>query len=184
RPALRTFTPRRLDTDALELDLEIGIHGSGVASEWAETAEAGDRAAVSGPGRGYAIDRDAPAFLLGGDEAAIPAISQLLETLPVDRPVQVHIEISRADARIPLPRHPAAVVSWHQLGDSAPPGDDLLAAVRSVDLIPDTRVWVAGEAAAVQRIRKHLLEERRLPRSQTTVRGYWKHGRTGGGADD
>ena len=184
RPALRTFTPRRVDTEALALDLDIVIHGSGVASEWAEGAVAGDPAAVSGPGRGYAIDRDAPAFLLGGDESAIPAISQLLECLPVDRPVQVHIEITRADARLPLPGHPTAVVNWHQLRDGAPPGDALVAAVRSVELIPDARVWVAGEAAAVQRIRKHLLEDLRLSRSQTTVRGYWKHGRTGGAADE
>lgn len=184
RPALRTFTPRRLDTNALELDLDIVIHGAGVASEWAERAVVGDRVAVSGPGRGYVVDRDAPAFLLGGDETAIPAISQLLETLPVDRPVQVHLEIAHADARVPLPRHAAALVTWHQLGDTAPPGDGLVAAVRSVELIADTRVWVAGEAAAVQRIRKHLLEDRRLPRSQTTVRGYWKHGRTGGAVDD
>ena len=184
RPALRTFTPRRVDPDALELDLDIVIHGSGVASEWAERAVVGDRAAVSGPGRGYAIDRAAPAFLLAGDETAIPAISQLLETLPADRPVQVHLEITHADARIPLPRHPTAVVTWHQLGDSASPGDALVAAVRSVDLIPDTRVWVAGEAAAVQRIRKHLLEDLALPRSRTTVRGYWKHGRAGGAVDD
>lgn len=184
RPTLRTLTPRRLDTDALELDLDIVIHGSGAASAWAQAAALGDRAAVSGPGRGYAIDEDAPAFLLGGDETAIPAISQLLEGLPVDRPVQVHVEIAHSDARIPLPDHPAAVVAWHHLGDGALPGDALVAAVRSVELIADTRVWVAGEAAAVQRIRKHLLDERGLPRSRTTVRGYWKHGRTGGADDD
>ena len=184
RPTLRTFTPRRLDSGSLELDLDIVLHRSGVASEWARAATAGDPAAVSGPGRGYAVDGDAPAFLLGGDETAIPAIGQLLEALPVDRPVQVHLEIAHSDSRIPLPRHPAAVVSWHHLGDGALPGDALVAAVRSVELIPDTRVWVAGEAAAVQRIRKHLLEDLGLPRSQTTVRGYWKHGRTGGADDD
>jgi NADPH-dependent ferric siderophore reductase len=43
-------------------------------------------------------------------------------------------------------------------------------------------VWVAGEAAAVQRIRRHLFEDRGLPRSQASVRGYWKHGRRGNGA--
>ena len=184
RPALRTFTPRRFDADALELDLDIVIHGPGVASEWAETAVVGDRAAVSGPGRGYAIDADAPAFLLGGDQTAIPAISQLLEALPADCPVQVHIEIDHADARLALPDHPGAVVSWHHLRAGAPPGDALVAAVGSVQLIPGTRVWVAGEAAAVQRIRKRLLGDLGLPRSQTTVRGYWKHGRTGGADDE
>jgi NADPH-dependent ferric siderophore reductase len=30
-----------------------------------------------------------------------------------------------------------------------------------------------------QRIRRHLFEERGLPRPQATVRGYWKHGRAG-----
>ena len=184
RPALRTFTPRGFDADALELDLDIVIHGPGVASEWAEAAVAGDRAAMSGPGRGYAIDEDAPAFLLGGDETAIPAISQLLEALPADRPVQVHLEIAHADARLPLPDHPGAVVDWHHLPSGALPGDALVAAVGSAELIPDTQVWVAGEAAAVQRIRKRLLQDLGLPRSRTTVRGYWKHGRTGGADDD
>jgi NADPH-dependent ferric siderophore reductase len=44
-------------------------------------------------------------------------------------------------------------------------------------------VWVAGEAAAMQRIRRHLFEDRGLSRAQASVRGYWKHGR-GGDADD
>lgn len=184
RPALRTFTPRRLDTDALELDLDIVIHGHGVASEWAESVSTGDRAAVSGPGRGYTVDEQAPEFLLGGDESAIPAISQLLEALPADRPVQVHVEITDADARIPLPDHPGAVIGWHCLPNGAPPGDALVAAIRSVELVPDTPVWVAGEAAAMQRIRTYLLEDLGLPRSRTTVRGYWKDGRAGGAVDD
>ena len=40
-------------------------------------------------------------------------------------------------------------------------------------------VWAAGEAAAVQRIRRYLFDERRDARDRTTVRGYWKHGRGG-----
>lgn len=184
RPALRTFTPRRLDTDSLELDLDIVTHGHGVASEWAETASTGDRAALSGPGRGYTIDDQAPAFLLAGDETALPAICQLLEALPADRPVQVHAEIAHAGARLPLPDHPGAVISWHHLETGAPPGDALVAAVRSAELIRDSLVWAAGEAAAMQRIRKYLLEDLGVPRSRTTVRGNWKHGRAGGAGDD
>lgn len=184
RPAIRTFTPRRVDTEALELDVEIVVHGGGLASEWAEAARPGAPAAVSGPGRGYAVAHDASGFLLAGDETAIPAISQLLEVLPADRPVQVHLEVAHPDGRLPLPHHLGATVSWWDLPAGAPPGDALAGAVAGADVGEGTRVWVAGEAAAVQRIRRHLFEERSLPRAQATVRGYWKHGRSGGDEDD
>ena len=58
RPAIRTVTPRRVDPEVLELDLDIVIHGGGVASEWVEAADPGGPVAISGPGRGYAINRD------------------------------------------------------------------------------------------------------------------------------
>jgi NADPH-dependent ferric siderophore reductase len=183
RPTIRTFTPRRVDLAALELDLEIVIHGTGVASEWAEAAEPGDPAAISGPGRGYTIDRDAAAFLLAGDETAIPAVSQLLEGLPTEQPVQVHLEVAQPDARRTLPDRPGATVGWYDLPPGSPPGDALVAAVRGTELRPGTRVWAAGEAAAMQRIRQHLFTDRALPRAQASVRGYWKHGRSGD-ADD
>ncbi|MDQ3897774.1 MAG: siderophore-interacting protein [Actinomycetota bacterium] len=184
RPAIRTFTPRRFDSSALELDLDIVLHGRGAASSWAATAEPGAALAISGPGRGYAIDGEAPAFLLAGDETAIPAIGQLLEAIPADRVVDVHVEVADPDARLPLPRHPGVTVDWHDLPAGAPPGDALVAAVLGVELGPDTRVWVAGEAAAVQRIRKHLFQELGIARPLTTVRGYWKHGRAGDADDD
>jgi NADPH-dependent ferric siderophore reductase len=100
RPILRTFTPRRLDTDALELDVEVVIHGRGLASQWASSLGAGGgrQVAVSGPGRGY--DIDGSAFLLAGDETAIPAISQLIEAMPADCLVQVHIEAADPAAGI------------------------------------------------------------------------------------
>jgi NADPH-dependent ferric siderophore reductase len=184
RPTIRTFTPRRVDPEARELDVEIVIHGDGAASSWAEAAKPGDPAAISGPGRGYALDRDAPAFLLAGDETAIPAISQLLDALPADTPVQVHLEVAHPDARRALPDHPRATVEWCDLPPGASAGDALVAAVRGADLAPGTRVWAAGEAAAVQRIRRHLFEDRKLLRAQASVRGYWKYGRSGDTDDD
>ncbi len=172
RPAIRTFTPH---WSGSELSVDVVLHGHGAAAQWAQTAAPGTPAAVSGPGRGYSVDHEARAFLLAGDETAIPAIGQLLEALPADRSVEVHVEIADDEARLPLP------VQWHVLPAGAPPGDALVAAVTSAHLAPATRVWVAGEAAAVQRIRRHLFQDLGLPRSQATVRGYWKHGRTGDG---
>ena len=182
RPTIRTFTPRRLGDDGLDLD--VVIHGGGAASSWSEAAEPSDEVAISGPGRGYVIDPEAESFLLAGDETAIPAISQLLEALPDGPTVQVYIEVAHPDARLDLPIRPETTIDWCDLPDGSTAGDALVAAVCGTDVGPGTPVWVAGEAAAVQRIRRHLFEERGMSRSQATVRGYWKHGRSGGGDGD
>ena len=179
RPTIRTLTPLRLDSTTQELDLEIVVHDGGAASAWAQAAQPGDKAAISGPGRGYPIDADASGFVLGGDESAIPAISQLLEVLPAGKPVHVIVEVTDPAARLELPKHPAATVDWYELPAGAPPGDALVAAITEVELAPGTRIWAAGEAAAMQRIRRHLLDERNLSRSETWIRGYWKSGRAG-----
>lgn len=179
RPAIRTFTPRRVDTGTYEIDLDVVVHDGGIASAWAKTAQVGDQAAVSGPGRGYGVDAEAGCFVLAGDETAIPAISQLLETIPAETAVQVHVEVAHPDARLPLPGHPRATVTWHDLPAGAPSGDALFTAVGDVDLVPGVRVWAAGEAAAMQRLRRHLFEDRGLSRTEAHVRGYWKAGRSG-----
>src|SRR5262249_39984262 len=147
------------------------------ASGWAAEAAPGLPAAISGPGRGYTVALDAPAFVLGGDETAIPAITQLLDVLPRAAEVHAYIEIAEPDARLALPEHPGPTIAWCDRAKDDAPGDALVAAVQRADIDPKGRVWIAGEAAAVQRIRRHLFEERGLPRTQATVRGYWKHGR-------
>lgn len=177
RPTIRTFTPRRLDPDALELEVWVVIHDGGEVSDWARGATSGDPAAVSGPGRGYEIDPDASAFLLAGDETAIPAISQLLEALPGETPAEVHIEVADHDARLPLPEHPRVAVHWWVPPSGAPPGEALAGAVTSADVDPGTRVWAAGEAAVMQRLRRHFLEDLEMPSARVTIRGYWKRGR-------
>ncbi len=180
RPLIRTFTPRHLRDDPLELDLDIVLHGDEGASGWAATARPGDPAAISGPGRGHALDPEANPQLLIGDETAIPAIAQLLEAIPGRTPVVVHMEVARPDARLELPAHENASISWHDLADGDPPGAAVLAAVENEAIGDGARIWAAGEAAAMQRIRTHLAE-RGIDRSRTTVRGYWKVGRAGPG---
>ena len=184
RPAIRTLTPRRTDPEAGEVDVDVVVHGGGVASRWAERAVPGDAVALSGPGRGYAVEASVDGYLLAGDETAIPAMGQLLEAIPADRTVRVLIEVAAPEARLPLPAHPGASVEWLDAAPGSAPGDALVTAVAGADVGAGTRVWVAGEAAAVQRIRRHLFEERSLSRAQATVRGYWKHGRTAGTEDD
>lgn len=183
RPAIRTLTPLRLDTEAHRLDLEIVVHEGGAASNWARAAAEGDEVALSGPGRGYTVDHDADAYLLAGDESAIPAIGQVLENLPPEKPVRVLVEVADPAARLDLPTGPATTVEWLDLAAADPPGDAMVAAVAAAPISEGTRIWAAGEAAAVQRIRRHIFDERAVPRSHTWIRGYWKQGRTGDSDD-
>ncbi|HEY3721872.1 MAG TPA: siderophore-interacting protein [Acidimicrobiia bacterium] len=181
RPAIRTLTPSRKRADARELVVSVVLHDAGVASAWAADP-LGAEVALSGPGRGYAVDPDASDLLLAGDESAIPAIEQLLEVLPAPASVQVHVEVAHPDARLPLDERPGRTITWHDLPPGGEPGDTLVHAARGARIDPTTWVWAAGEAAAMQRIRKHLFDECELPRPQAVVRGYWKRGR-GGDAD-
>jgi NADPH-dependent ferric siderophore reductase len=172
RPILRTFTPRYWRADELELDVDIVLHPAGAASAWVVDATPGSPVAISGPGRGYEFPSEA-AFWLAGDESAIPAIAQLLEVLPAT-PVEVHVEVTHPDARMVLPEHPTAAVTWHDLPAGSDPGTTLFAALENAELPEDVRVWAAGNAAAMHRIRRHLFDVCNLDRSQATVRGYWK----------
>ncbi len=134
---------------------------------------------MSGPGRGYRIDPDAACFVLMGDETALPAIVQMLEAMPRTMVVDVHIEVGQADGVLPVPVSDSTRIEWHVRAEGARPGQSLVDAVSAFALPEDTRIWAAGEAAAMQQIRHHLFDERNLSRSVATVRGYWKHGRTG-----
>lgn len=184
RPPIRTLTPVRFDARTLDLDVEVVRHGCGALSDWADAARPGDAAAVSGPGRGYDVDEDARWFLVAGDESALPAITTLLPGLPRAATVLVIVEVRSPAGEVELPSHPGAEVRWCVLPDGGAPGDAMVEAVRAVVPDPDGRIWAAGEAAAVQRIRRHLFTECGFPRSHTVVRGYWKHGRAGAGSTD
>ncbi len=111
----------------------------------------------------------------------MPAISQLLEWIPSDADVRLIVELAAPEARAPLPSHPRVTVDWVELPAGAQPGDVLVGAVEAFEIPDGWRVWAAGEAAAMFRIRKHLFDSLRLERKHATVRGYWKHGRTGPG---
>jgi len=170
RPPIRTVTPLRSDPEAGRLDVEVVLHGHGPLAAWAASASPGGDVAVSGPGRGYAIDPAARRYLLAGDESALPAIGELLEAIPDTATVAVLVDLAHPDGRLDLPAHPGSTVEWMESG--------FVEAVTARPIADDERIWVAGEAATVQRIRTHLFGGLGVPRGQAVVRGYWKRGHT------
>lgn len=176
RPAVRTLTPRIHDGDGRRLCVDVVVHGDrGLAAQWAAQGPIGTTAAISGPARGYDVDPAASLLVLGGDETAVPAISQILEALPARVGASVFLEVPGTELP-PIPSHPKCLVEWIAPAPGGP-GRALAERLGEVDLPDASRLWAAGEAAAMQRIRQRLFHERNIPRGQATIRGYWKHGR-------
>lgn len=180
RPTMRTYTPRRFDRETRELDVDFVLHGEGPASTWAAQAAVGQSLMIGGPGRNYVIDPSAEWFVLVGDDSAIPAIGTILEHLPPTVPATAFVEVVDANDEHPFYAGSNAAIHWLRRGEDASKAGELLeAAVRNFTFPPGAgRVYVACEASAVRRIRRHLLHERGMSRDHIVTRGYWKLGET------
>jgi NADPH-dependent ferric siderophore reductase len=177
RPALRTFTPLRVDNAAGRLDLEIVRHPGGAVSDWAESVAVGAPGAISGPGTGYDLP-DADRIVVLADETALPAVTQIVAASPASPVLEIHVEVIRDDAVVDVEVRAGDTIDWHVTRPGGVPGVELVAVVTALDAVPDgTHVWAAGEASAMHGIRTHLFDTLGIERSRATVRGYWKPAR-------
>jgi NADPH-dependent ferric siderophore reductase len=173
RPAIRTYTVRRYDASAGELDVDFVLHaGHGPAAAWAQDARPGCWVGVSEPGGRYVPDPGADFHVVIGDETALPAVATVLEALPAGVPALAFLEV--ADAGEEQELLGAAPVHWMHRGDREP-GGPLVEAVTSAEF-PTGRgqAWLSGESACVKDLRKHLLDNRGLDRRAVYATGYWR----------
>jgi NADPH-dependent ferric siderophore reductase len=178
RPLARIYTVRRWDAEACEIDVDFVKHGIGVGTTWAYRAQVGDSIHFFGPSSSRALPSDSDWLLVAGDDTSIPAVARLLEELPDTARAQVFIEIAEAEHRQELRELPGVEVTW-LVRDGAEAGTAglLLEAVRSTGWW-DGRpfAWVAGEQATVRNIRRHLVEDRAVPKDDVEFIGYWRRG--------
>jgi NADPH-dependent ferric siderophore reductase len=177
RPLMRTYTPRRFDPARGELDIDFVLHDRpGPASAWAARARAGDSVVVAGPRGRYLADPASAWHLIVGDETALPAIATILETLPVDVPALVVVEVVDVEEQLPLDSKADLRITWLYRGDAVA-GSALELAVSATELPPgDGQVFVAAEAGAMRRIRRHLIADRGIDKERLYTRGYWMYG--------
>lgn len=179
-PHTRTYTVRWVDTAAGELAIDFVIHGDeGLAGPWAAAAQPGDALIVTGPGGGYNPDPAADWYLLAGDEAALPAVAAVIESLPSGARGLAFLEVD-TDADIQQIAAPAALeLVWLKREGVPAGGSDLLVhAVRDAEW-PDGRVdvFAHGERGYMKGLREVLFRQRGLERSQVSLSGYWATGR-------
>jgi len=190
QPTVRTYTVRRVDPESQEIAIDFVVHGDhGVAAPWAAKAQPGDSAYLMGPSGAYAPAPEADWHLLAGDEAAIPAISVALESLPADAIGQVFIEVAGPDHEVTLSAPAGVAVNWVYRGGRADlvPDDNagnhapLIAAVREAEWLPgQVQVFIHGEAQTVMHnLRPYIRKERGVePKWSASISGYWRRGRT------
>ena len=173
---MRTYTPRRFDPAVTELDVEFVLHGDGPASSWAAQAKVGQALIVAGPGPSYQIDPDADWFLLVGDDAALPAIETILDALPAEARVRVLLEIVDEHEERPLSTAAQLDITWLHRGAHPAQVDTALEEAVRMTQLPVGNGRIGCEAAAMRRIRRHLLHERGHDPATIVTRGYWKLG--------
>jgi len=174
----REYTPLTWGDDWLEL--EFAIHGDeGIAAVWAATAPLGAIAGIGGPRGAKVLTGRPDAWLLAGDETAVPAIRRFARAMEADAVGRILIEVEDADHELPIETPLGVVVEHvHRLGTA--PGAVL--GVRLDEISADQRPTgdVFGFVAAEQSIVKHgralLLERWGVPAEQVVVKGYWKKG--------
>lgn len=175
----RTYTPRRWDGQTGELTVDFLLHGEGPGSTWAEQARPGQVVAVSHqPGGAHKVDAEANWYLIGGDEAALPAVATLLEALPASCAAHVFVEVADAAEEIELDSPARFQVTWmHHGGATGRVGRSVEQAVRKFSFPAGSgRVWIGCEAGVMRDIRRHLLNERAMERAHVHTQGYWKYG--------
>jgi NADPH-dependent ferric siderophore reductase len=181
RPIARDYTPRRFDPKTCELTIEFVLHDDGPASNWARHAKPGDTLGIGGPRGSLLIADDYDAYLLIGDETALPAIARRLEEMAPGICAIAIIEVADRHEERHLATAANAQVIWlHRHSKPAGLSGLLETALQSLKF-PQGEIyaWIAGEIDTARRLRKHLMEVRGLPRSDIKAAGYWKLGESG-----
>ena len=176
--SLRSYTARRQDPLAGEIEIDFVLHGDGPAAAWAAAAVAGAPLGVAGGGS--LGDRPAGSLLLVGDETAIPAISRILGGAAPSVEGVVLLEVAGAEEEQPLAVPAGMSVRWLHRGNLVPGESTLLVdAVAGIDRPEgdDVFAWVGAESAAVRAIRADLRARWGLGRAQHHAIGYWRRGR-------
>jgi len=184
RPVRRRYTIRSLDRARQLLTIDVVLHGDGPGERWIRAAQPGDRIEGIGPRGKVFPSVSADWHLFMGDEAALPAILAMTESLPGDADATLVIEVPDADDEQEVLAPARTRVSWlHRLGRPAgDPASSLLAAeATEVELPPGNgQAYLLGEASVVLALRERLAA-RGLSQNQMAPKAYWGRGRANAG---
>jgi NADPH-dependent ferric siderophore reductase len=191
RPWVRSYTVRATRPDLRELDVDFVVHGDGEgpASSFAQSAQPGDRVGLLDQGVGYNPRVPHDWTLVVADETGLPAVAGICESLPDDARGLAIVEVPEMadtqDFRVPA----GVELRWiardgHPVGQAVTddghgevPGRLALEAVRSAELpAGPVYAYAVGESSLATGVRRHLVNDRGVPKTHVDFVGYWRHG--------
>ena len=200
RPWVRNYTVRAARPDLNEIDVDFVLHagehegsadgadhGWGPGAGFAQAAARGTRVGILDQGVAYNPRHPHDWTLLVADESGLPAVAGICESLPDDARGLAVVEVPTAGDEQEF-RAPSGVeVRWVFRPDGDPhavPGQAALAALYEADLSgfgSEVYAFAVGESSLATGARRHLVNERGVPRTHVDFVGYWRHGRSSPG---
>ncbi|GED97050.1 siderophore-interacting protein [Gordonia crocea] len=181
RPMIRNYTLRQYDPATGEIDIDFIVHGTeGVAGPWASSVEPGAQIALIDQGCGWA-PVPAGKHLIVADESGMPAALGILRDMPRDADGDAIIELFDDRDRQDVDAPEGMTVHWVIRDPDSAPGTAALPALRELDLAPSLYAFAVGESAVATGVRRHLVNDRGVPKSNVTFCGYWRVGKASPG---
>lgn len=168
---VRVYTIRKIHPERGEVEIDIVRHAGGLFSDWAETAQPGDRVGMIGPGGGFF---PADGWLsIGGDDTAVPAILRILEA-------RTGTDGGHAVIGLRPHQEPLAVTLPEGFSFDWVPLDELPAALKAAAAAreADQFGWFAGEAEQAKEMREHFKTVLGLAPDQRYSAVYWRRDET------
>ena len=149
----------------------------GPATRWAQQARADAFLGFFGPSQPKITDFHADWYLVAADLSALPVAEATLEAMPADAKGVAVFEVpSKEDIR-DLPAPLAMKVHWLIQDDVHAPSTAQIDFIRSMDWPAGAvQTCIAGESSVIRALRDLLHNERRVPKKDTYISGYWKIG--------
>lgn len=184
RPWMRSYTIRQHDPATNTIAFDFVLHkDAGPATRWALEAKPGDVLGVFGPSAAFARTTRLSSLIggsdwvvLAGDDAAIPAIGTVIESLPAGKRALAFLEVAGADDEHEFLTAADLTTIWIHRGTIEPGRGDLLLKIVKQAEIPagDGFAFVAAEAGTARQLRRHLVQDRGMPKQQVDFSGYWR----------
>lgn len=182
-PPWRHYTVRAVHEEGAVIDVDFVVHEGGHASAWALRAQPGHVLGV------FTVDESRSYYgppagarhqLLVADATGLPGLGRICEGLPAGTIAHAVIEVPSEADKQDFESAAQLSVTWLVGSGNGRSLSALPAAVEA--WMPQAELdyaWVACEAAASRRIRRHLRAGHRLDRRSHIAVGYWTDGHTG-----